>query len=168
MNSLLENLRMWEGSTDWLYLDTVGIPTVGYGFAVPRIELLGSYYWSREMAVVQADWRILAELPKGKLASYYAPFTRARLLHADVTAAQKLADLEKLLERPFKYSTHPQPVQEALVDLCWNLGLGGLSKYTKLRAALDKRDYATCARECSRRGVSDARNKWTRNRFDSI
>ena len=164
----LENLSMWEGSTDYLYLDTVGIPTVGYGFALPLIEMLRAYYWSREMAVVEADWRIVSDLVKGKLASYYAPFTRARLLHADVTAAQKLADLTKLLERQFKYSTHPQPAQEALVDLAWNLGLGGLSKYVSLRAALDKRDYATCARECSRRGVSEARNKWTADLFDSI
>ena len=165
--SSLDDLKLWEGSTDYLYLDTMGIPTVGYGFALPKIELLGNYYWSRELAVVQADYRILAELEKGRLASYYAPFTRARLLHADVTAAQRLADLQKLLERQFKYSTHPQPVQRALSDMVWNLGLGGLLKYQQLRAALDRRDYATCAMECHRRGVSDARNKWTADLFDN-
>lgn len=164
---MLNDLKMWEGCTDWMYRDTSlsGIVTVGYGFAVPSVKDVYKYRWSRDMAVVEADYMRVRAEPAGLIAGHYKPLCRARLLDADATAESKLQDLTKLLERRWVYSLLPHSARRALLDMAWNLGLGGLDKYKKLHAAVGVRDWHTASTECARRGVSAARNEWTRDRF---
>ena len=60
-----------------------------------------------------------------------------------------------------KWHTYPEPVQEALFDMAFNLGLGGLKKFTTLLHAVNTGDWATAAAQCHRIGISEERNRAT-------
>jgi len=60
-----------------------------------------------------------------------------------------------------KWGSYPEPVQEALFDMAFNLGLGGLKKFPKMLQAVDAGDWETAAQECHRAGIQAARNEET-------
>ena len=45
------------------------------------------------------------------------------------------------------YTTQPQNVQDALMNMCFNLGIGRLRGFKKMIAALERKDYTTAAIE---------------------
>ena len=108
------------------------------------------------------DFERVAAAPKGMLASAYAGLTQCRmgdggieaLVEADVQSfeAQLAATLPK-------WNSYPQPVQEALFDMAFNLGLGGLKKFPRMLAAIDAGDWNTAASQSHREGIADARNR---------
>jgi len=64
-----------------------------------------------------------------------------------------------------KWPSYSEPAQEALFDMCYNLGVGGLPKFHQLLAAVDSGQWTTAAAQCHRKGISDARNRETANLF---
>jgi GH24 family phage-related lysozyme (muramidase) len=104
--------------------------------------------------------------PKGLIASAYEPFCQARL-SADAMRsvfAQKVEALRSQMD-DWQLGSQPIPVQIALVDMAYNLGLAGLAKFVKLKAAVARGDWLTAADECARRGVQQPRNAATRELF---
>jgi GH24 family phage-related lysozyme (muramidase) len=75
---------------------------------------------------------------------------------ADVTTFE--AQLLKVLPN---WHSYPGPAQEALFDMAFNLGLGGLLKFPTLLKAVNEGDWATAAAQCHRRGIQNARNQAT-------
>lgn len=64
------------------------------------------------------------------------------LLRTDV--ARSMADLDRFFPWWRRMS---EPRQRALCNMCFNLGVGGLAKFKKFLAALERGDYADAARE---------------------
>ena len=59
------------------------------------------------------------------------------------------------------FDTYPDPAQDALFDMAYNLGIGGLLRYHNLLAACRAGDWDRAATESVRHGISDERNKAT-------
>lgn len=156
----------FEGIVPHLYLDTAGVMTCGVGFAVPSVAELVKLPWWPNAFEAQADYRIVRGQPAGRVASFYAPLCKARLLSNGMQAvfAARVAEFRRNM-RDWSLERQPLPVQLALVDMAYNLGAGGLSKFAKLRAAVNARDWSTAAVESHRNGVQQARNDATRDLF---
>lgn len=156
----------FEGVIPHLYLDTVGIPTCGVGFAVRSEAELAQFQWTPSLSEAVADYRIICRQPSGLPASLYKRHTKARLSDESIrnTFEIIIASVRRQLKN-WNLDTQPVPVQLALVDMAYNLGVAGLGKYVKMRAAVEARDWARAADECSRRGVQQPRNEATRELF---
>jgi GH24 family phage-related lysozyme (muramidase) len=57
-----------------------------------------------------------------------------------------------------KWKLYPIPAQEALFDMGYNLGVGGLLKFHQLLAAVDEGQWRAAAARCHRVGIGAARN----------
>ena len=157
----------FEGVIPHLYKDTAGYITAGVGFMLPNLAAAQKLPWEppRDIAL---DWQEVSQLEAGKPASFYRPHTRARLpLHAMRTEfAWRMAALDQPLGALFPgFRSYPQAVQIALRDMAYNLGIRGLSKFARLRAACAGRDWAAAAGQCNRRGIQQARNQATVDAF---
>ena len=56
------------------------------------------------------------------------------------------------------FDRYPLPARRALVDMAYDLGLGGLAKFRNLMAACKRGDFATAAEHCHRRTTRGIRN----------
>jgi len=165
---LAASISQSEGRISWLYRDSAeeGNATTGVGHLVasyPAAQLLPF-----DTPITAGEWQELMSAPVGLVASAYRQYTVGRLsydaidslLDLDLSAAEK-----SLSARWAKFPAFPESAQMALVDMVYNLGLGGLLKFTHLCAAVDSQDWATAAKECHRQGISEARNQLTAARF---
>jgi GH24 family phage-related lysozyme (muramidase) len=159
----------FEGIVPHLYLDTRGNVTCGVGFLVPNKEALDRYEWQPDVLTARGDYdRVRASAP-AHAAAYYAG-----LCHATLTAATMRAHFDAHVTTvvaqiaQWRLDTVPRAARVALVDMAFNLGVGGLSKYVRLRTAVLARDWATAALECSRKGIQQSRNDATRDLFLSL
>jgi lysozyme len=80
----------------------------------------------------------------------------------DALLAADIASFEGQLaaELP-NWNSYPEPAQEALFDMAFNLGLNGLKKFPSMLAAVDAGEWETAAAECHRRGINEDRNQQT-------
>ena len=120
--SLLENIKAHEGFRDHIYKDSVGKPTVGYGFLV---------------AALSPDE---LKLNGGKV----EPISRE--------VAEKILNLKisKLKKRLFQclpwLENKPQNVQDTLIEMAYQLGLAGLLGFRHTLGRIEAGDYAQAAR----------------------
>jgi GH24 family phage-related lysozyme (muramidase) len=152
-----------EGVVNHLYKDTRGLVTAGVGRLIPNKDALRKLTWWPNLQEAQADWILLQDQPAGKLPVFYRKICHARLSEDSMRQdfQNEVIELRKALQRDWNLSRLPPSVQVALTDMAYNLGVGGLSKYRKLRAAVQAKDWATAAKECHRNGPSEARNRET-------
>jgi GH24 family phage-related lysozyme (muramidase) len=157
----------FEGIVPHLYKDTRGFTTCGVGFLVKDIDALKKFNWWPNLQEAQADFLLLQEQPAGKLPMFYRKICHARLNEDAMRQffQNEVIQFRKALQRDWNLSRLPASVQIALTDMAFNLGVDGLSKYRKLRAACQARDWATAAEECHRNGPSEARNRETAELF---
>lgn len=183
--SMLDRARRFEGTVPHMYLDTAGYVTVGTGhmIASAAVARLLGFVTKASGAASSADaraaeWSAVKALPPAQPMAYYDARTSLRLsdgeidslLTADLSTAE--SGVRSLLR---DYARFPSEAQEALVDMCFNLGVGaevgpngtptGLRQYKRLLAAASVLDWATAADECDRNGVQAARNDETRALF---
>ena len=120
--SLLENIIAHEGYRREIYKDSVGKPTVGYGFLV---------------AALSPDE---LKLNGGK----------AEPMSKEV--AEKILNLKvsKLKKRLFQclpwLQSKPQGVQDTLIEMAYQLGLAGLMGFRHTLGCIEAGDYAQAAR----------------------
>lgn len=163
-----------EGCVPHLYLDTRGNVTCGVGRLVKKAGELGNYSWSDFTAALK-DFATLQEMARNSSygmkwpASRYKPLMKARMLNPREGLVESIKAIDKALtKRVPGFEQHPVAVQEALIDMAYNLGTDGLVKgYPKMFAALAVPDYVWAADECHRNGVSDTRNRRTAERIRS-
>lgn len=150
-----------EGFVPHIYKDTRGYLTFGYGFRPP----LEAYPWLPDVRTAHADAEMLMSAPAGKHHRYYAKMCKASLSEAACRniLAQKLEalSLSPTLAKDWRFNVLPQPAQVALLDMAYNLGITGLGKFLRLRAAVVTANWAIAARECKRQGPSETRNAAT-------
>mgnify|MGYP003136751757 FL=1 len=110
MKDLLEKIKHHEGFVEHVYDDSLGIPTIGYGFAIKDLIL---------------DEDIAEEI-----------------------LIRKLEKLKKNANSRFKWlEDMPQEVQEVVINMCYQLGIRGVSKYRKAISAMQEGDWEEAADE---------------------
>ena len=110
MKSLLEDIKKHEGFVEHVYDDSLGIPTIGYGFAIKDLVL---------------DEDIAEEI-----------------------LIRKLEKLKRNATARFKWlEDMPVEVQEVILNMCYQLGVTGTSKFRKAISALQEGDWEEAANE---------------------
>jgi GH24 family phage-related lysozyme (muramidase) len=165
----------WEGKITHMYLDTKGLVTVGIGKMLPNVaaaQALGFVRRSDKATAtateIETDFKEVSKQTKGKLASSYEKYTKLDLPDDAIFDLLKsvVDGFEADLENNFVgYKTYPVAAKRALLDMIYNLGLGGLLKFKKLKASVEAGDWKKAAEDCHRTGPSDERNDWTRDLF---
>lgn len=171
--SVIARLKQFEGVVPYMYRCTGGEVTIGAGHAIQAAADAGNLSWSIGGAPAapeqaQSDFAAVAAAPRGLVASGYESLTQCRMSADDIDAL--LASDVQLFESKLaaalpRWQAYPEPAQEALFDMGYNLGVGGLLKFHQLLAAVDAGQWTTAAAQCHRLGIGDARNQATANLF---
>jgi GH24 family phage-related lysozyme (muramidase) len=161
-------LRHHEGWVRHMYRDTKGYVTVGVGFQLPRSEV-GFYSWRSKSTkrtvpppAAKAEWDYVSLLPYGQniKAAKFDEETEFELADSTIgfVLTKKLLKLHDDLRNefnkapPIDFDSLPEPVQEAMFDLGWNLGAGFINgDWDDLRAAHSARDWERAADESHRK-----------------
>ena len=110
MKELLESIKHHEGFVEHVYDDSLGIPTIGYGFAIKDLVL---------------DEDIAEEI-----------------------LIRKLERLKRNANSRFKWlEDMPVVVQEVILNMCYQLGITGVSKFRKAISALQEGEWDEAADE---------------------
>ena len=110
MQGLLESIKKHEGFVEHVYDDSLGIPTIGYGFAIKDLVL---------------DEDIAEEI-----------------------LIRKLERLRRNANSRFKWlEDMPVVIQEAILNMCYQLGVTGVSKFRRAISALQEGDWDEAANE---------------------
>ena len=110
MKDLLEDIKKHEGFVEHVYDDSLGIPTIGYGFVIKDLTL---------------DEDIAEEI-----------------------LVRKLEKLKRNAIARFKWlEDMPVEVQEVILNMCYQLGVTGTSKFRKAISALQEGDWEEAANE---------------------
>ena len=110
MQDLLESIKKHEGFVEHVYDDSLGIPTIGYGFAIKDLVL---------------DEDIAEEI-----------------------LIRKLERLKRNANSRFKWlEDMPVAVQEVILNMCYQLGVTGVSKFRKAISAFQEGEWHEAADE---------------------
>jgi len=139
---LTEDVKLHEGHSAKVYLDTVGVPTIGYGRNLKAVPLSAD-----EVRAIVGDKQ--AETPEQLAAQlvlqlfYGIPLPAAELmLEHDLDRAARAA--RNLFP---SFESLDAVRAEALVNMALNLGQGRLAKFVKLRAAIAMKDWPEAKRQ---------------------
>lgn len=168
---LKARLGVHEGRIPHLYLDSLGLVTCAVGHLLSSADAMAAIPMvlpnGEEASLEQkkVEWKLVKSLEPNKLPSYYAQRTTLRMTDRVMNSLQD-SDLESfhagLRHELADFDQLPIPVQEALLDMTFQLGAGGLvRKFPKLIAAVKARDWAACAADCHRAGIQEWRNNAT-------
>jgi len=176
--ALTAALIVLEADVPHMYLDTRGNVTVGVGhllatvqeaYGLPFLLPTGS---PAEQHDILNDFEAIKQSKPGMLVQYYA---RAADLRLSAEDRQKLlrADIQRThtdLQRDLPVlSDLPEPAQEAVLNMAFELGPRGLMEgYPKLIKALHESDWQQCAAECRIADASVQRNMTNKKFFLSI
>ena len=108
--SLIDKIKEHEGFRSSVYDDSLGIPTIGFGFAIKDLEL---------------DLDIAEEILK-----------------------RKLDNLIKRVHNRFSWVIKaPEPIQEVVYNMCYQMGVSGFSKFKKTIQYLADKNYEKASKE---------------------
>lgn len=168
-------LKRWEGVIPYLYLDSVGLVTIGIGFMLPNVfsaSTLPFVNTSGEpstQAEIAADFNRVKSLPANKLPTYYHSFSSPLLPQAEINRllAANVSSFEISLRKMYSgYDTYPDSVKVGLIDMCYNLGSAKLkAQYPKFNRAVQTHNWILAADQCHRNGPSAERNEFTQKLF---
>ena len=110
MKDLLESIKHHEGFVEHVYDDSLGIPTIGYGFAIKDLVL------EEDLCdeILLRKIRILGRSVMGKF--------------------------------PF-FDSLPSDCKDVLMEMCYQLGVTGVSKFKKALKAMEDGDWEKAADE---------------------
>ena len=107
---LIDSIKKHEGYVGIVYKDSLGIDTIGYGFAIKDLEL------DRDIC--------------------------------DIILERKLKDLESRVKLKFGwYPFMPQEIQHIVMEMCYQLGVTGFSKFVKTITYLKDKDFKNASTE---------------------
>ena len=102
--SLIESIKKHEGYVGVVYKDSLGIDTIGYGFAIKDLEL-------------DADI-------------------------CDIILERKLKALNDMVKIKFSWYIYmPQEIKDVVMEMCYQLGVTGVSKFKKTLAHLQNKRW---------------------------
>ena len=177
-----EDTEAYEGSVEYMYLDSRGFPTCGVGQLINSAEAAQALNWTidgRDARAdeIQHDWNHIVamkdveEVMKRRAARYYRGASVCRMSADEIkrVCVARLDDefipgLRKLVDG---FDDLPEGAQRALVDMAYNLGLGGLHKFTHFLGAVRSSDWEAAAQQCHRATCRQDRNDWTAAQLQS-
>ena len=107
---LRESIKENEGYVGIVYKDSLGIDTIGYGFAIKDLEL------DRDIC--------------------------------DIILERKIKDLESRVKLKFGwYPFMPKTIQDVVMEMCYQLGVTGFSKFVKTITYLKDKDFKNASIE---------------------
>ena len=102
--SLIDSIKEHEGYVGIVYKDSLGIDTIGYGFAIKDLEL------DRDIC--------------------------------DIILERKLHTLEDSVNFKFSWYIYmPQEIKDVVMEMCYQLGVNGFSKFKKTISYLQNRQF---------------------------
>ena len=108
--SLIDSIKEHEGYVGIVYKDSLGIDTIGYGFAIKDLEL------DRDIC--------------------------------DIILERKLHDLEDSVNLKFSWFMYmPKEIKNVVLEMCYQLGVGGFSKFKKTINHLENKRYGKASVE---------------------
>ena len=108
--SLIESIKKHEGYVGVVYKDSLGIDTIGYGFAIKDLEL-------------DADI-------------------------CDIILERKIKNLQDRVKNKFSwYKYMPPEIQDVVMEMCYQLGVTGVSKFRKTIAYLQNKEFKNASIE---------------------
>ena len=171
----LEWFAKQEGNIPHMYLDTVGVVTVGIGTALFTAGDASALAFvtrgttvTADAGTIEAEWAEVKKQVKGKLAESYKPFTRLDLPPEEVSRKfnEHIATFEEKLKAKWSgYPDFPTPAQLGLLDMIYNLG--SFADFPSFVAAVNRENWIEAANQCRRRGPSESRNRETKELFES-
>ena len=109
-NDLLKAVKLSEGFRDRVYKDSLGIDTIGYGFAIKDLEL---------------DVDV-----------------------CDIILERKIKNLQDRVKNKFSwYKYMPPEIQDVVMEMCYQLGVTGVSKFKKTIAYLQNKEFKNASIE---------------------
>jgi GH24 family phage-related lysozyme (muramidase) len=173
----LPQLKIFEGSIPFMYVDSTGNVTVGVGNMLPNAAAAQKLAFQRRLdarpataADILADFNNVARQPQGQLASSYRKFTKLDLPETAIDALLQTRVTEfcvDLVAAFPDFQQYPDPVSAALFDMAFNLGMTKLTgAFPMFCAAVKRRDWATASAQCHRNGIQADRNTWAKAQFD--
>ena len=155
-----------EALTTWMYLDTANPPVVtcGIGHALFTIEDCLELPWDHPRNVVRQDYQTIAGKPPGYRAEWYEQFTTARL--PEILVRELLdRDIERQVKilccHFLRYREYPEPAQEALGDMAFQLGGNFPRTWPQFSQSVRNEDWSRAAACCHRKDISEQRNRDT-------
>ena len=101
---LIDSIKKHEGYRSKVYKDSLGIDTIGYGFAIKDLEL---------------DQDI-----------------------CDIILERKIKALKDMVECKFTwYRYMPQEIKDVVLEMCYQLGVTGFSKFKKTISFLQNKQF---------------------------
>ena len=110
MSKLIEAVKLSEGFRDRVYKDTLGIDTIGYGFAI------------KDLVLDEDISEMILE----------------RKLEALIERVNKRFDFVECL---------PDEAQEVIYEMCYQLGVTGVSKFKKTLLHLENEEFNMASKE---------------------
>ena len=108
--SLIDSIKEHEGYVGIVYKDSLGIDTIGYGFAIKDLEL------DRDIC--------------------------------DIILERKLHNLEDSVNFKFSWFMYmPQEIKNVILEMCYQLGVNGFSKFKKTILYLENKEYRMASKE---------------------
>ena len=91
---LIDSIKLHEGYVSRVYKDSLGIDTIGYGFAIKDLNLAED------------------------------------ICH--IILQRKIESLEEQINKRFEwYKDMPQPIKDVVAEMCYQMGVTGVSKFKK-------------------------------------
>lgn len=172
-----DDLVAHEGCVLWMYCDTRGFVTTGIGNLV-----------ASPIAAAALPFRHKADLSAATIEEKMTAFARVQDAFDPIASAEHYRNVSDLrLSQDFVrdlvssrlsaefvpgitelcpgFDSFPLPARRALVDMAYNLGVGGLGRFHHMIAACNAGDWAEAAAQCHRSSCRDMRNAWTMQMF---
>jgi GH24 family phage-related lysozyme (muramidase) len=160
-----------EGNKSFMYVDTTGNVTVGIGNMLPsaaaaiKLNFVNRTTKNKASpAEIANDFDAVSKQPKAMAANYYQKFTNTDLPDGDIDSlfSDRVDEFQKALKKAYpKYDSYPKPVQLAILDMAFNLGVGALKstvKWPKLNAAIAAQGWKKASEDCFRPDANGVRN----------
>ena len=178
---ILDWIRHFEGCPAdehgcYMYLDSVGVVTAGYGFAMPNDLTAQRFRWTAISGATAtpadvhiAFCSIFKRGPNNLLPSTFASKTMIRMSLSD--AASYLVDELDTFEGVVKgkitnFDVLPAAAQVAVMDMAWNLGPSFTSGYPKFTQSILACDFTSASVQCASRGTPEERSSSRRALFE--
>jgi GH24 family phage-related lysozyme (muramidase) len=180
MRTYFDDLVMHEGCLQYLYCDNRGFVTTGIGHLVkgPEAAVKLPFFHKASGDIAQPEEKRAAFIRaqdafrKNKAATAYADCSDLRL---SATTVQELCTTR--LENEFipaikrecpDFDNYPPSAKRALVDIAYNVGTVGFTKFSHMLEYANTGKWDGCAISCHRKrepGESEKRNNWAEDMF---
>jgi len=179
-NEVVAKLIEFEGKVVHMYLDSVGLVTVGVGnlleTADEAAKLAFVHRGSGQPATsdeIRAEHAKLSAMEQNNYAaSYFRQHTRLDLPDDAIEASvlEHLHEFEAGLRGSFAgFDAYPDQAKKGVMDMVFNLGLNGLlNKFPSFSRGFREHNWQTCHDECNRVGIAKARNDYVRGLFTEL